>query len=364
MTRIGLSVLFFFSFFATATAQTFVAGDPVILESDNPRGVPLHRLPRSSLLGFAALGTTATVEETAQEGRWIRIRMDEALFWVLARNATHNEGGASGGETTLPDRSMLLEAPCEETGPRERHVHSLFIVCFDRDWRIPAWVAYRLSPNAMSGDGDRDKSNWEQDERIEAMLQAFDHEYEFTGWHRGHMAPAEAFTRTQTAVDFTHMFSNAVPQSGSVNSGAWSKLEKRVRQFVEDGATVWVMTGSLSLELDEDCLDPPFDSSCRCLDAAGEIVDPARQMSERIAIPSHTFKTFLVEDDDDWNGFAFVMTNIHRPMGSFWNYQYSIERLEGLLGFDLYPGLDSETADIVKSNTSPDKPRRRRDRCL
>jgi len=345
-------------------AQVFSAGDEVLLQSENPRGVPLHRLPRSSLLGFADQGALGTVENVGSEGRWLQISMDQAKVWVLARNVAHRGEGSGSNNAPATDRDALLDAACEETGTRQRLEHPLFVICFDTDWRIPVWVAYQLRPNSMSGPGDRDKSRWLQDERINELLQAFDRDYVGSGWHRGHMAPAEAFTRTQPAVDFTHQFSNAVPQSGSVNSGAWSKLEKQVRRFVENGATVWVFTGSLSLELGQECLTPPFDSTCRCLSAAGGRVDPARTMTERIAIPSHTFKTFLIEDENQWEGFAFVMTNIHRAMGSFQNYQYSIDRVEDLLDIDLYSALDAITEESVESNTVPISTKRRSDPCL
>ncbi|WDI32342.1 DNA/RNA non-specific endonuclease [Hyphococcus flavus] len=362
------SLLILISIFlaAPANAQPFDVGDEVILRSDNPRGVPIHRLPRSSLVGFAEQGASAVIEDTAREGRWLRVTMDDAQAWVLASNAFTSDMEIPNERPSDTDRTLLLDAPCEETGPRERLTHPLFVVCFDTSWRIPLWVAYRLSPNAMSGPGDRKKSSWEQDTRIAPLLQAFDREYVGSGWHRGHMAPAEAFTRTQPAVDFTHQFSNAVPQSGSVNSGAWSKLEKHVRGFVEDGATVWIFTGSLSLDLKKECLEPPFDSSCRCLSAAGDRVEPERRMDirqRRIAVPSHTFKTFLVEQDGEWDGFAFVMTNIHRPMGSFFDYQYSIDRVEGLLGLDLYASLDAATEETVEANTISISSKRRRNRC-
>lgn len=355
-------VLLFHS--TAAHARSFSAGDEVMLESDNARGVPLHRLPRSSLLGFAEQGALGTVEDTDPEGRWLRISMGQAVVWVLARNAVHQADSVGPQRTSLTDRDALLDAACEETGLRERLVHPLFVVCFDKDWRIPVWVAYQLRPNAMLGPGDRDKSPWVQDERINELLQAYDRDYVGSGWQRGHMAPAEAFTRTQQAVDFTHQFSNAIPQSGSVNTGAWSKLEKRIRGFVESGETVWVFTGGLSLELGRECLQPPFDSTCRCLSAAGGTVDPVRTMTDRIAIPSHTFKTFLVEDGNQWRGFAFVMTNIHRRMGSFQNYQYSIDHVEDLLGIDLYASLDASTEAAVEASMTPISPSRRSDPCL
>lgn len=65
-------------------------------------------------------------------------------------------------------------------------------------------------------------------------------DYTHTGFARGHLAPAEDFSRSQEAMDSTFITSNVIPQKESINSGSWSQLEKKVRSWAcgEENSTV------------------------------------------------------------------------------------------------------------------------------
>ncbi len=86
-------------------------------------------------------------------------------------------------------------------------------------------------------------------------LKAIKHEdYTNSGFARGHLAPAEDFSRTQEAIESTFVMSNVIPQKGSLNSGAWAQLERKVRSWACGEESITVITGPI-LEDDLDSLN-------------------------------------------------------------------------------------------------------------
>jgi endonuclease G len=68
-------------------------------------------------------------------------------------------------------------------------------------------------------------------------------DYTNSGYNRGHLAPAEDFSKSQEAIDSTFIMSNVIPQKGIVNSGAWAQLEKKVRSWACGEKVITVITG-------------------------------------------------------------------------------------------------------------------------
>ncbi len=321
---------------AFAHAQEFSVGDAVVLEEGTARGVPLHRDARSSLFGYAQLGEVAEVVEVRDEGHWILIQLGGAQAWVLGRYVSSLTPETPESSTELEgDATELLLATCTELG-RRLLLNDLFNVCLDPQWRIPAWVSYHLASGRMDGPGDRGQSRWLPDGRVLQAEQARDEDYVGTGFHRGHMAPAEAFSRTQAAIDATHVFTNAAPQTGNMNSGAWRSLETRVRRTVEVRGEVWVVTGNLFL------------------DAEGNPTDPSNFMSERVAIPTHCFKAILLRESDEWFAFGFVLPNEPRRLGNPLQYQTTVDRIEEQMGgIDLFAALPDAIENQIEREQPP-----------
>src|SRR4029453_11339141 len=74
-------------FDAAGLAVAAVAGDQVELTATPRSGVPLHRAPGGTQR-FQRVpgGTVATVMGTAQEGRWLQIRLpDQRTGWIARR---------------------------------------------------------------------------------------------------------------------------------------------------------------------------------------------------------------------------------------------------------------------------------------
>ena len=74
---------------------------------------------------------------------------------------------------------------------------------------------------------------------------AVDKDYVGSGFARGHMAPAEDFSRSKTAIKSTFILSNVVPQCQGVNGGRWAQLELMVRNMVRQTGSAYIFPGPI-----------------------------------------------------------------------------------------------------------------------
>ena len=143
----------------------------------------------------------------------------------------------------------LLDTPCPTTDSL-RLPKTFFTVCYHTEWRIPRWVAYHLTRAELEGDVGRTEDFREDKDIPNEGHRSKLSDYAGSGYHRGHMAPAEAFDRSLTAMSTTFLLSNMAPQTASLNSGKWRSLEARVLKVVDAHRGVWVITGNLFAKAD------------------------------------------------------------------------------------------------------------------
>ena len=129
---------------------------------------------------------------------------------------------------------------------------------WDASEHMSAWVAYPLN-NALSGNGNFGYL-WGYDPLIPQKGQpdfiqgssdlskggsyggiAFDGRY----WNRGHQLPRRDRQISQEAVASTCYPTNMTPQDGTFNSGIWSNLESKVRNYASMSDTSYVVTGCI-----------------------------------------------------------------------------------------------------------------------
>ena len=79
-----LALTCLFSLGTTVTSWAQRVGDAVILESKNPRGVPVHPAPGDNRYVRWANGTTGTIEEIDDETGWIRVESLGNSGWIVS----------------------------------------------------------------------------------------------------------------------------------------------------------------------------------------------------------------------------------------------------------------------------------------
>ena len=124
--------------------------------------------------------------------------------------------------------------------------HKYFVIAYNKEHHLAKWVKYTLNKSDLNGPGKR-PSRFKADPLLQKLkIKAIKHEdYTNTGYARGHLAPAEDFSRSQDAIESTFVMSNVIPQKGSVNSGAWAQLEKKVRTWACGEESITIYTGPI-----------------------------------------------------------------------------------------------------------------------
>ncbi len=260
-----------------------------------------------------------------------------------------------------PERLLKIDCPTEDSLLLPK---TFFTICYHTKWRIARWVAYFLTAPDLEGDVDRTE-DFREDEAIrkEADRSRLS-DYAGSGYHRGHMAPAAAFDRSERAMSTTFLLSNMAPQTASLNSGKWRSLESRVRKVINAHRGVWIVTGNLFAKADR---------SRGLRNRAFETIDPFGLPKNdkrhwlgngRVAVPTHSFKAVLVaRDSGKFAAYGFIMPNQRtRLAGKVRDYQVPVDEMERLTGIDVFSVLDDVLEARLEADAMAWPPKRERRR--
>jgi endonuclease G len=154
----------------------------------------------------------------------------------------------------VPEHCLIACPEARSDGLRV--TRTLYTLSMNAETRFADWVAYTVRPSYLGescGEESRPRdwavqlpSSWVMDDPAYANApRPF-------RYHRGHMAPLETFACAEDWAQVNFM-SNIFPHRGSLNSGAWSRLEAGVRKAVAEtrdggalaGGRIYVITGNL-----------------------------------------------------------------------------------------------------------------------
>jgi endonuclease G len=193
-----------------------------------------------------------------------------------------------------------------------------FVVCYDEGHKVPAWVGYALTKDEALAKSTERQGSFQADSELPRGRRAANADYADSGYDKGHMAPANDFTRSVEAMRATFVLSNAVPQKHGVNGGQWARLEGAVHELAATHGSVWVFSG------------PVFVGRTK----------PKTIGANKVAVPTHTYKVVLcVHPDGRKEMFAFVLPNIGKPKGTISSYTFSVTNVEKLTGLDFFAAL-------------------------
>jgi endonuclease G len=254
------------------------------------------------------------------------------LFALVAFAQDSLKLGDPGCDVTLKDRE-----------PANR---KFFQLCHSSDLRVPLWVGYVLTKTDLDGPAER-PAGFKEDKLLKSPG-AKDSNYVRSGFSRGHMAPAEDFSRSKDAIRSTFILSNVVPQLQRVNGGRWAQLELMVRNLVRTAGRAYVFTGPI---FEEDNVDTIGD--------------------DEVGIPTHTFKVILtIAADETKKMYAVIMPNADGVTDPVNTFATTVRAVEDKTGFDFFSSLSRAEqnrleqtkelfpADATKKKTKPARNRR------
>jgi endonuclease G len=206
---------------------------------------------------------------------------------------------------------------CEGTD-REPADRTFFQLCHSSDLRVPLWVGYVLTRDNLDGPAER-PSSFREDKDLQHPG-AKDRDYQRSGFARGHMAPAEDFSRSDEAIRTTFLLSNVVPQFQGVNGGKWAQLELSIRNIVRQTGTAYVFTGPIYAKKEVETIG-----------------------DDEVGVPTHTFKVVLaISADGTQTMYAVIMPNAEKVTAPVNSFVTTVRAVENRTGFNFFSAL-SET---------------------
>lgn len=217
-------------------------------------------------------------------------------------------------------------------GPTSQVVREGYVLLHSNVDKIPLWVCEGVSREQLSGNAER-KDVFAPDPLLAQGQRAELSDYKYSGYDRGHQAPAGNQNSSQRLKNETFFLSNMAPQIGAFNQRVWRELEAQCRDWVEDRGFVFMITGPLFYDPEED--DPS---------TADGIIEYNIIGGGHVAVPTHFYKILVAKNSQDqWEAISFVLENRKYPKPyDFSDYIRSIDWIEEHSGIDFLPDLAVE----------------------
>lgn len=197
-----------------------------------------------------------------------------------------------------------------------------YIVSYNKETKIPNWVAWHLTANHTDGPIRR-MSNFYEEEGV-ACPRATLEDYRGSGWSRGHMCPAGDNKWNETAMYESFSLVNVCPQNASLNSGVWNSIEIDCRRWANKFGSVYIVCGPLFYNKKHETI--------------GE---------NKVAVPEAFYKVILCLQGKP-KAIGFVVKN---NAGTKKKDQYvnTVDEVERITGYDFFPSLPDSIEEKVEA---------------
>ncbi len=228
-----------------------------------------------------------------------------------------------------------------------------YIINYDKDLKVPTWVAYRLRDSDVV---PADRLNcFRTDIRLPDPADSpACEDYKDSGFDRGHLVPRSDMNRSEAAMINTFMFTNMAPQIGTgFNRDFWRHLESRVKKWAKDRREIYVITGSI------------FDRDNNGARDADD--DPIKEVTEpgsEVAVPSHFFKIVMTDLPNEsvdsiaiilpHQVFTFATNALALKDQELENHIVSIRDVEDVTGINFNPGIPAPVSNVIETSLTLD----------
>ena len=168
--------------------------------------------------------------------------------------------------------------------------------------------------------------NFLEDPNLEGSATHYD--YTYSGYDRGHMVPAGDMKWNEQAMQECFYMTNIIPQKKALNSGAWNKLEQKIRNWAERDSALIVLTGPI--------VKPE--------DLANTIGDI------NVVVPGNIFKVVLAPYVTPMRAIAFIYPN-EKAKGGLDKHVVSVDAVEEATGMDFFSVLPDDVETVIESTS-------------
>ena len=199
--------------------------------------------------------------------------------------------------------------------------HTYYTLSYSKKYLQAEWVAYNLHPSHLS-DNSFKRPYFEIDKKVKGGSADW-HNYQNSGFDRGHLCPAGDRRFSFEAYKETFVTSNASPQNRSFNSGVWNRLEIQIRNWIPKKGELYIITGGVLKD---------------GLPTIG---------SEKVSVPEYFYKIVVAYKDNTPVSIAFLIPN--KATGSHIStFVTSISDIEKITGLSFFTNLQQETEAQIK----------------
>lgn len=251
-------------------------------------------------------------------GKWsILIIITIAIIFIAIGNISL--GNNTKSKSHFDDLTTVITAP--ET-PEHLVKYTAMTISFNPTLHIPNWVAWELTIDETDGHVAR-KNRFLCDDQVPGCPDHWD--YSYSGYDRGHMAPAADMKWSETAMEESFLLTNICPQAKSLNSGTWGKLEDKCRTWAQIDSAIIIVSGPI------------------VTDHITEFIGDSR-----VAVPQRFFKAIISPYANPPRGIGFIMPNGKVP-GGMQAAAVTIDSIEAVTGHDLFSTLPDEIENDIES---------------
>ncbi len=197
-----------------------------------------------------------------------------------------------------------------------------YAVGYDYDKKIPAWVAYRLTPASVNQKFER-SNKFKEDTDIPPEYRSTLSDYRGSGYDRGHMVASATVDSSHNAMMESFLLSNITPQLPGLNRQGWRYLESYIRDWTNERTRLYVVTGVL-FEGDHPVI------------------------GNGVHVPTHFYK--VVYDAVSQDAIAFIIPHEKISKADLPGFIVSVDEVEMRSGLDFNNLLDNAIEDDIEDD--------------
>jgi len=197
--------------------------------------------------------------------------------------------------------------------------HTHYSLSYSEQHEQAEWVFYEIKKERILGLVNR-TDDFRSDKSSNISSASLD-DYKLSGYDRGHMAPAEDFSFSASAMSESFYMSNMSPQLPHFNRGIWKDLEDLIRKWGHN-SNLYVVTG------------PVFGS---CNSTIG---------SNNVCVPESYYK--VIYDPSAKKMIAFILPN-EKGTKSLKEYVCTTDYLQKITNIDFFPILEEKLERKLES---------------
>ena len=224
------------------------------------------------------------------------------------------------GDMEIPTSYLPTSAP---GAPEQILTRKGYTVSYNKETKIPNWVAWHLTAEHTTGPYRRPSGAWHEDMQVPVPRTTLA-DYRDTYWTRGHMCPAGDNKWDADAMYETFLFTNCCPQHANLNSGVWNQIEMSCRRWAEKYGDIYIVCGPVLFRQEHETIGP-----------------------NKVVVPEAFFKVVLCLNGTP-KGIGFICRNTDGSKAKDF-YVNSISQVERITGMTFFPNIPKDIAESVKA---------------